>query len=433
MEASARKRTAYFRRATVRHASFKTRHDLQDATPGSVSAVRVLWLARVRPEIHAPRTKHLTRELAARGHDVTVLTIRTDRQSAEAAQIHGVRYRYLTTMPGALRGDDALRFYPTRLPWFLLAAPAVRLIAKRDRPDVIVEDMLPVGAPMVATAAQGLGIPWVGDVHYLLGSPRAWLSMYGLIGAWGAAYEWQLRRGSLRPDAIVTDAKDLADRLGAQTPWNRIAWIPNGIQQAILDADGHERRRDANGTLRLVTVGRCVAPKGQRYLVDAVNRVPRSSPVHLTVVGDGPLLGGLREQTSRLGEDDRIAFVGRVSHDELPAVLANADVFVMPSIAEGMPIALVEALASGAAVIATDIPGHRQVAGDDAIRFVAPADANGLAGAIVDLERDPDRREALGRAGRALVHQAYRWDAAADAYEALLHEVVTSTRRSNRT
>jgi glycosyltransferase involved in cell wall biosynthesis len=84
-------------------------------------------------------------------------------------------------------------------------------------------------------------------------------------------------------------------------------------------------------------------------------------------------------------------------------------------------------------VIATDIPGHRQVAGDDAIRFVAPADANGLAGAIVDLERDPDRREALGRAGRALVHQAYRWDAAADAYEALLNEVVTSTRRSNRT
>jgi len=384
--------------------------------------VRILWLSKVPPARHSTRIHEFGRRLAERGHDLTVLTSRTTADLPEREVVDGVDTRYVATAPRWLRGDGAIRFYATRLPWYVLAAPAVRKVARELRPDVIVEDLAPVGAPFVTAVARSLRIPVVFDVHYLLGSPSAWIRLYGVIGAWGAMYSWLLRRGSIRPARLISDSRSLVDELSARTPWLAPRWLPNGVDPARFGTDRQDTG-SRDGPIEVITVGRCVTPKGQRYLIEAMAHLDRALDVHLTIVGDGPLRSSLEAATADLGLRDRVTFRGWMAHADLPDALGRADILVMPSLAEGLPVALIEGMGSGLPIVVTDIPAHRQVAGDDALVFVRPGDAASIAGAIATLASDPERRSKLGTRARTVAAESYDWSRIVDDLESLLEGV----------
>jgi glycosyltransferase involved in cell wall biosynthesis len=164
----------------------------------------------------------------------------------------------------------------------------------------------------------------------------------------------------------------------------------------------------ATGEVRLLAVGRLVEKKGFEVLVAAMAAL--GPTIRLDVVGGGPGHDSLRAAISRRGLDDRVRLLGGVTHAELPAHYARADVVVVPSVVDqhgdrdGLPNVVLEAMASGRPVVATTVGAiPAGVRDGETGLLVPPEDPAALAEAIDDLACDPERRTAYGAAARARV------------------------------
>ena len=143
--------------------------------------------------------------------------------------------------------------------------------------------------------------------------------------------------------------------------------------------------------------------------------------MRFVVVGDGPLRAELTEQARALGLDGRLTFTG-LRHDA-PAFAARADLVVVSSDSEGLPLVVLEALAAGTPVISTPVEGVRELCEAGVVEIVPEAGAEALATGIVELLADPRRRAQMGARGRELVAARYSGDAMVDAYERLYVEL----------
>ncbi len=148
-------------------------------------------------------------------------------------------------------------------------------------------------------------------------------------------------------------------------------------------------------------VGRVNAQKGHRFLIDAAPRVVEAVPeVRFLVVGDGDQLLPSKRQAVEGGVADRFVFAGHRS--DIPAVLGAIDVFCIASTYEGTPLALFEAMAAGKAIVSTAVDGCKEVIEDGSTgRLVPPQDPAALAAALIDVLRDPVRRQALADNARS--------------------------------
>jgi glycosyltransferase involved in cell wall biosynthesis len=179
-----------------------------------------------------------------------------------------------------------------------------------------------------------------------------------------------------------------------------------GVDAAAVRREGRHRaavRRSlgvADDEILIGTVANLRATKGYPDLLVAAREVIRSdASVRFVAVGRGPLEGELREQHARLGLGDRFAFLG--FRPDAVGVMAAFDVFCLPSIHEGLPIALMEALALGLPVVATRVGGVAELVTDGEDAILVPASRpEALADALLTLARDPDRRTAMGRRAR---------------------------------
>lgn len=158
-------------------------------------------------------------------------------------------------------------------------------------------------------------------------------------------------------------------------------------------------------TVRVLCVGRLTSEKGQAVLLRAVAELTRRRlPVELVFVGDGPTRAALQELAQSLDIGERVIFAGSVGQDTIRSHYAAADLFCLPSFAEGVPVVLMEAMAMGLPVVTTRIMGTLELV-DHGVSglLVSPGRADQLAGALAELIAAPDRREAMGRAGRKKV------------------------------
>ncbi|MGC9318097.1 MAG: glycosyltransferase family 4 protein [Armatimonadota bacterium] len=178
---------------------------------------------------------------------------------------------------------------------------------------------------------------------------------------------------------------------------------------------------------RLVgTVGAMVEQKGHRFLVEAAPLVLAEMP-HTTfvLVGDGELRESLQGRAEELGLGRRMRFLGH--RDDVPRILSALDLFVMPSLWEGMPYALVEAMAVGLPVVGSAVPGIVDLIEPGRTGWLAPVgDAEGLAATIVQALREEGISTRMGQAGRELVvreHSRERMlEALAGVYERVVEE-----------
>jgi glycosyltransferase involved in cell wall biosynthesis len=165
--------------------------------------------------------------------------------------------------------------------------------------------------------------------------------------------------------------------------------------------------------LRLVTVGALAPRKGQEYAIEALAILAGSGlEASLTLVGAGPDDAMLRRRASQAGVRDRVTFVGEQS-DPRP-YLAKADIFVLPSRQEGFSNALLEAMASGLPVIATDVGGNAEAIVDgEGGRIVPPQQPRAIASAIAELAPNRPRMAEMGRANRQRVADVFSLEASA--------------------
>jgi glycosyltransferase involved in cell wall biosynthesis len=151
-------------------------------------------------------------------------------------------------------------------------------------------------------------------------------------------------------------------------------------------------------------------------LLDAVAKLRTRRDVRLVVVTKTTPRGAVVRQVEAIGLGDAVRFATGLDHAEIAALLASAEVAVVPSLYEGFSLPAVEAMACATPVVATRTGAVPEVVGDDgaAALLVAPGDADGLAAAIAWLLKDPARRARMGAAGRRRVAERFTWRAVAD-------------------
>lgn len=163
----------------------------------------------------------------------------------------------------------------------------------------------------------------------------------------------------------------------------------------------------------ILCVGRLVPAKGQHVLLEAcVHLKDEAIPFHLTFVGDGQDRLSLEQLAHRLGLNDRVTFTGAVGQDQVMNYYDGADIFVLPSFAEGVPVVLMEAMAKEIPCVSTRITGIPELI-DDGVDglLVAPADVEGLAQSMLKLLTDPELKQRIGCNGRRKVLEKYNLDA----------------------
>lgn len=198
--------------------------------------------------------------------------------------------------------------------------------------------------------------------------------------------------------------------------------IYNGVETLPEPAGSGERSR-----VRIVSVGRLAPPKDFLTLVHAAAALdPEQAEV--VVLGDGPDRPALEAEIRSLEIDDRVELAGEVT--DVPTRLRDADVFVLSSRSEGLPISVLEAMAAGLPVVASDVGGLKELV-EQGISgtLVPPGDAPALARALAELGDDRERRRREGAAGRRRVVARFSIDACRAAHSALYAQLLSTRQR----
>jgi len=219
-------------------------------------------------------------------------------------------------------------------------------------------------------------------------------------------------------------------------PADKIVVIPNGVDVGVPAVTGcagvqggnrsetseNDEKLAPRSRRRVTFVGRLARQKGVDLLLHSAAQWLRSFPdVVLYLVGDGPQREWLMDLSIRLGISDRIVWAGYC--ENVGEILRETDVFVLPSRWEGMPNALLEAMAMGCPVVVTAVEGVSEVLGDEEpLQIVRPGDSAALSRAIVRLLSNPTLTRELGERNRTRVQRCFGWDCTVKEYEQLWAE-----------
>lgn len=239
------------------------------------------------------------------------------------------------------------------------------------------------------------------------------------------------RLGNALAGRIMVNAEAIARFAAAEEgcPLDKTVVIPNGVREEALQApaDAAAKRRELGLPPEAPVVGavsRLAWKKGIAHLVEAAPRLLEAVPeARVVIAGDGALRGELEAQAAALGVGERVIFLG--ARPDSIELMAAFDVFVLPSVIEGMSNALLEAMAVGRPVVATDVGGNPEVVVDGETGFlVSPGDPRHLASSVIKLLQAPELAAEMGAAGRRRVVARYRVDVMTrrieDLYDALL-------------
>ena len=286
----------------------------------------------------------------------------------------------------------------------------------------------------------GLAAAWVAGIRkipFLISLHGSDIFVTQRNPIFGSVARWVFRRAA-GVTACSQDLQKAAIALGAPENTRLLAW------GADPDVFRPERRSMEKGyaistrksDVIFVALGRLVYKKGFGNLIAAMSRVVKEcSGAGLILGGDGLLWDELQRQAEKLDVSDHITFAGRIAWDDVPVFLANADVFVLPSIqdqhgnVDGLPTVLLEAMSSGLAVVASDIGGVKLVLqnGKNGI-LLPPGNVQALADAMLELARSPKRRQDLGQAARRSVVDQFNWDNVAAQIAEMLAEAIENNR-----
>lgn len=201
---------------------------------------------------------------------------------------------------------------------------------------------------------------------------------------------------------------------------NKTQVIENGVDDAFLRVSLERASNRDNALLRVITVGSLIERKNIQLLIAALQRLAEKDRVALTIIGAGPERQRL-ETLAHACSACHIEFKGEISPNAIPDALAQADVFVLTSRSEGRPNVILEAMAAGLPVIASNIPGVNELVDHNITGLLfTSGDADELAGHLRRLLREPHLRQQLGAAGRdAILRRQLVWRATAEKYAKL--------------
>jgi glycosyltransferase involved in cell wall biosynthesis len=396
--------------------------------------MRILMLSHMYPSPVNPTAgifvHEQVRALIERGHDVRVVSPKgwappglprwaAYRQVRGFDRVDGVPALYprKLTLPsarlGALNADAML---------WAIRRPLER-VHERWPFQVIHAHMLVPDGWAAMRVAEVLGMPVVATAHRadVLDLP-----------ARGPANRMKVSETVTGLDAVVSVSRaiaDAAESLGR--PRRPVEVVPNGADhRTFMPRDAREARArlglPEDGPL-VSYVGKLVPRKGVDTLIEAMGllaRRPGGAPV-LAMAGIGEMRDGLESRARELGVADRIHWLGKLPHDDVAWAMAAGDVFVLPSLSEGLPTVVCEAMACARAVVATAVDGTPEIVDDGQTGLLVPPRApEALAAALGRLLDDPDLRARMAAEAHRRSEADYTWAANARRMERIYQELV---------
>jgi len=353
------------------------------------------------------------RRLVERGHDVTVFC-RNNYVDDRSPEYHGIRLRHLPTV-GTKHLDAVMH-------------SAVSTLAA-----------LPGRYDIVHYHALGPGV--MAPLPRYLTRSKVVLTVHGLDhqrAKWGSGSKAALRAAAWMsghvPDVTVVVARFLGDYY-RDTYGRETVYIPNGVAEPtwrpakqIVDQYGLEA-----GSY-LLFLGRLVPEKAPDVLIRAFRGLDGDQ--RLVIAGGSSFTTDYVDELHQLAKGDpRVLFTGYVYGEVLDELYSNAAGFVLPSLLEGLPLTLLEAASYGTPVIASTIPPHLEVLGEEAPgrRLCPPDDEVALRSALARNREDPQAEQTGAKQLRQQVLEAYRWEDAVEATEATYRSVLKGNKSSGKT
>lgn len=354
-------------------------------------------------------TAHIARHLAHMGHETLVITSRFEDLPYEERSGNLTIYR----IPSLRRKQDRSGALEQFIFLFSASMWTSRLVARR-RPNATLAFF---GAPsgMIAyLLKKRFKIPYV-------------VSLRGGDVPGFRPYDFQVYHKLLAPSlkvvwsnsaSVVANSGGLRDLARAFDSRFEIPIIPNGVDLDLYS----NATRDWQSPL-ILSVGRLVHQKGIDLGIRALARL-RHLDWQWNIAGDGPEMETLKAMTREHGIPDRVAFLGWQSRQELIQCYRQANLFLFPSRHEGMPNAVLEAMASGLPVIASSISGNEELVVHGKTGLLVESEhLDSLQTALQELLQDPTRREQMGAASRQRVEESFGWENTARQYAALLEKL----------
>lgn len=360
----------------------------------------------------------LGKHFAAAGHDVHLITsqFRDCAKTEEIAGIHVHRVRALRKNPNVCAVHEMLTYAVSSSIYGLK-------FAKKFKPDIVqVFFGIPAGGGAYLLKKIN-NVPYVvflggRDVPRPNPDPPYYRWLYMLLkpiirAIWDNAASVVACSDGLRDLAHITDTN------------LKIDVIPDGLDLASFEST----QRKANPkTVRCLAIGRLIPRKGFQFLIQALPQILDKVQHHfkIEIVGDGPYREELTGLAENLGVTSYIRFTGTVPYSELPQKYREADIFILPSLAEGMPLVVLEAMGTGLPIIASRVQGIDELVAENVNgALFNPGDVDGLADCLTKLINAGETRVEMGKISTEKV-KPYDWKNIADTYLALYEDILTN-------
>lgn len=342
----------------------------------------------------------LSKKLYEKGHEVTLLTRGSFNDSFMQLD-HGKIYRY-----------KFLPIYPFHVD---LSSIAVNKFLKKHEKEF---DLIHVHTPLPPVPKTNL--PIITTLHssiigHVSNLEMAGLNTLGMRSSFAFATNRLTNRLLIRSQQLTAVSLPTIDELNEHFGVHNIQMVGNGVDE-VKFFPSYER----DDPMELIYVGRLSNGKGLFDLVEAARILRNQSCIHFSIYGGGELEKQLKARIGLYGLNEKITVAGKVKHSDLPAIYRDSLAFIFPSHYEGMPTSVLEAMSTATPIIASDIPGNRQLIknGKNGLLF-KKGNPGELARCINLVAEDRNLRMRLARQARIDIESNYTWNHIANRFEDL--------------
>ena len=372
---------------------------------------------RVAIVVHAiypgdPRVRRQSDALLEAGYEVDIIALRQPGEEAEDADGR----RRIIRLPVNRSFVGFAGHLAEYVAFTAMVAWRLAREHRRRRYDLVQIATVPDFLAFAAVPEKLAGVPLLLDLHEDM--PEFFRDRFGhpLLRRFLPLVTTAARASAALPDHLITVHEPLRElSIGRGVPPDRISVVMNSADGRLFDPSRFERRPFmADGELRIVHHSNLQRIYGIDVAIEGLARLRDGLRWRLDVYGDGPWRQAIEAAIARTGTGDRVTLHGRVPMDDLPGILADADLGLVPSLPEpylaySLSTKLLEYAAMGVPIVASDLATFRHHFSEEAIRYVPGGDPDGLARAIEALVDDPGHAMDLGLEAQRQA-AAYDWE-----------------------
>lgn len=356
----------------------------------------------------------LTREFAGKGHQVTVITA----QFAELVQQETTKEGANIIRVPCRRNNKEKSSFPEMLSYLCSAWKCADALLKKEKYDICLTFFGIPSGPLALHLKKKYQLPYVvrfggGDIP---GAQKRFKYLYTILAP-------VVRTIWKNASHLIANSEGLKKRALAFESRYAVDIIENGVDNQFFTPNKNERKAER---ITILFVSRLIEGKGLQYLIPELPKIQErvqqktGREIQLVIVGDGPYRTALEELATRTGACGLVHFEGRKDKEQVRRYYQEADLFVLPSLSEGMPNVVLEAMASGLPIVMTPCEGSKELVTDNGI-ITSMED---LPETLIRICADGNERTMMGQNSLRRIEAHFRWESISERYLSMLEDSI---------